>query len=1406
MSHSRNFAPKKHYGLKVQVGTAIIAVAAVLASGLTAANPAGAQGQGRRVPSTTNSSGNWSVVPTPSPTMAGKYPAVESRLESVSCVSDTDCLATGLVASQSSGVLLAQHWDGTSWSRITAPEVTLRHAPAYGSGLSGVACLSATDCWLVGGAVFSPAYPAVSYTLVEHWDGSGLTVVPSTGADVGWTNSLSSVACPTSSLCWAVGTSTGPDSPTQDLQGIIASSSGGPWTASVHGLTNDVFNDVSCGSATDCWAVGYSEPKLGTSDPLAFHWSGGSWAPSPVAPAPTSTGILLAVACATPTACWTVANPSNAQGSPTFELWDGASWSVVSAAALSGDTVKALTCAAPSTCVAVGYDFAGQPLVAQWNGTTWTAVATPTVPGSTTSRPGGWLYGVTCLSPSDCWAVGETLGGKSLAMHMSGNPLSVAISFPGTVAQGTQTFDEGRTFSAAVTLTVAPGTKQVSGLRFNGPPLQLSPGSSVQVVRGPIPAVHQPFSMGGGTTKTFTFELKALEADNVSASSSVSGVVANQNVSADDRLIFAVANPSPLLVTLDVTPATIKVDQTVDGATPVTVTVTASVTNRSRKAVDNVVVYRELSIGVLDHYHVASIPITQSGSPSPSPLLGTIYAGATKKVTYTLVVSGDGTYSLETIAQGLQLGRMVAAAGKAQMAPQSQLLFWSADYGREVYNPETPELIPGGTAFTIDITLEDRSYTSALVLAPMYPEDMSGNASDGHVQIAGLPIETVDQSAPNPSPYVELEPRQTKTLEMVVQTSKSDARFIPELVTKSASPPAKGGTHAYVTLPDFWPGWVVSDKDDTDFSRSLGEDDEVVGPDSQDFDESIDDAPLDRAELTVADTRYLRAGEVALAVPYAAQQLITGFWSFASETVPETLSAAFLGLTEIASYEADLWQGLLADPSQMSSFMSSVDQAISSAYNQVTNFPVLEAQAKALLTNANQVIFAHYAAIEQDEFDGDYDAAAKALSQEAVTTFVSIPGLPEASIGAASKVINVTGLAAARLVRWDQAADLLAAAQAAVKEKWTTFLVTASEEAANPVQDAKNLRDLQASFLGLPVPISRVPELFGYTATQMNSLLEFCKENDVIVTIRSRSSAALEWLSQPGGAALKPELFKMKTVDAIDEAFLGYAPPAGQQTVGSLVVRVPPSEAEVMATLRAKGIVEGSGDWDAVMARWKTRFNEFTKPANGSTGDVQDMVAWNKSGKVTTRWNWLNNDIQKPNELQTVGFRLVDLKTSERLPPGLQPRPGQSYAVEVQELGAGGAPAGPWQRVTGDADMVSITNPDGTGLTEEQHVKLLNLLRNSDLGVAHPDLATWTSWDQNNPFFFASKQQQLESGTFLQACPDGVLRAVKYSPQLTNIAGSPNGQVVNAYNYFLKFVGGCESPLSSVTTAGLPVG
>ncbi|HTW08532.1 MAG TPA: hypothetical protein VME46_13530 [Acidimicrobiales bacterium] len=66
----------------------------------------------------------------------------------------------------------------------------------------------------------------------------------------------------------------------------------------------------------------------------------------------------------------------------------------------------------------------------------------------------------------------------------------------------------------------------------------------------------------------------------------------------------------------------------------------------------------------------------------------------------------------------------------------------------------------------------------------------------------------------------------------------------------------------------------------------------------------------------------------------------------------------------------------------------------------------------------------------------------------------------------------------------------------------------------------------------------------------------------------------------------------------------------------------------------------------------------------------------------------------------------------------------------------GTTPVGNWQPVTGDADMVSITNPDGSGLTEQQHVDLLNKLRTSDLGVAHPDLATWTKWDEQNTFFF----------------------------------------------------------------------
>src|SRR5207249_3636353 len=79
-------------------------------------------------------------------------------------------------------------------------------------------------------------------------------------------------------------------------------------------------------------------------------------------------------------------------------------WSIVTSPntrALSG-----VTCTSPSDCWAVGSyrnGFYNQTLIEHWNGTAWSIVTSPNT--STTQSNG--LSGVTCTSASNCWAVGS---------------------------------------------------------------------------------------------------------------------------------------------------------------------------------------------------------------------------------------------------------------------------------------------------------------------------------------------------------------------------------------------------------------------------------------------------------------------------------------------------------------------------------------------------------------------------------------------------------------------------------------------------------------------------------------------------------------------------------------------------------------------------------------------------------------------------------------------------------------------------------------------------------------------------------------------------------------------------------------------------------------------------------------
>jgi len=132
-------------------------------------------------------------------------------------------------------VTFSEHYDGTSWSLVNTPDV--------GSGpnvLNGVVALAPNDVWAVGYSTASQKPPpgqfdVPSKTLIEHYDGTGWSVVPSPNV--------------------------GPNSQYQ---------------------SNKLYG-VTAVSSTDIWAFGsyFAASGNGNQMTLVLHWDGASWSVNP---------------------------------------------------------------------------------------------------------------------------------------------------------------------------------------------------------------------------------------------------------------------------------------------------------------------------------------------------------------------------------------------------------------------------------------------------------------------------------------------------------------------------------------------------------------------------------------------------------------------------------------------------------------------------------------------------------------------------------------------------------------------------------------------------------------------------------------------------------------------------------------------------------------------------------------------------------------------------------------------------------------------------------------------------------------------------------------------------------------------------------------------------------------------
>ncbi len=417
-------------GWRRRTGYLLTAVLATVAAGIAQPPRAHAVDAARHSRSAAQN-GQWTRT---TPATVGD----DSAFKGVDALGPADVWAVGgtnLLTSNTGQSTLIEHWNGTRWSTVPSPNASgiPFKTVANGNSLNAVAAISADDVWAVGHTTIN-AFSQGAASLVEHWNGRAWSIVPT------------------------------PDGvlPTFNYQ-------------------NDLLG-VSGTSAGDVWAVGWNGSIEGDLHrPTIQHWNGSQWTLTsvPSVGADASNVVVAAVSALAPDDVWATGTYSGSQNDPvTHPLalhWNGTAWSVVNPVDLpSGGgfqhvALSAVDAVSAHDVWAVGNvlstDAQGngqsQALVEHWNGTAWSTVAGPSgVPAGTATN----LDGITALAADDIWAVGTSglTAHQPLLAHWDGTAWSAVAPPTGEAGYGCGLFAAAAAAggAAAVGACVAsdPGT------------------------------------------------------------------------------------------------------------------------------------------------------------------------------------------------------------------------------------------------------------------------------------------------------------------------------------------------------------------------------------------------------------------------------------------------------------------------------------------------------------------------------------------------------------------------------------------------------------------------------------------------------------------------------------------------------------------------------------------------------------------------------------------------------------------------------------------------------------------------------------------------------------------------------------------------------------------------------------
>jgi hypothetical protein len=323
-------------------------------------------------------------------------------------------------------------------ARASTEEWALRFTPAptfnLEAKLSGVSCTASNACTSVGFARTTSS-GGLKAPLAERWNGEGWTIQSTPTPEKNEETVLAAVSCGSSTECLAVGSSKtgGVVKPFAELW------NGSSWTIQTPPTPEKALEAkleaVSCSSSTACTATGRFRNASKLLVPLAERWNGLKWEQQTVtAPEKSFETVLNGVSCPASNACSAVGSFVTTEGllAPFAERWNGEKWTQQTIPSPKGSEearLQAISCLPSTLCFATG-SYEGKPLAESWKKETWEIQTTPIPAGAVTTS----FSGVSCGSEATCVGTGsystasssftfaESFDGSTWALQSPKNP------------------------------------------------------------------------------------------------------------------------------------------------------------------------------------------------------------------------------------------------------------------------------------------------------------------------------------------------------------------------------------------------------------------------------------------------------------------------------------------------------------------------------------------------------------------------------------------------------------------------------------------------------------------------------------------------------------------------------------------------------------------------------------------------------------------------------------------------------------------------------------------------------------------------------------------------------------------------------------------------------------------------